>query len=34
LTWSPKTSLEEGLMACVRWFKGNRDLACRIGLGG
>jgi nucleoside-diphosphate-sugar epimerase len=34
LEWSPQTTLEEGLRACVAWFKENRDLACRIRLGG
>jgi nucleoside-diphosphate-sugar epimerase len=34
LQWSPKTSLEEGLRACVAWFNENRELACRIGPGG
>jgi UDP-glucuronate 4-epimerase len=33
LQWSPKTSLEEGLRACMAWFQENRDLACRIRLG-
>jgi nucleoside-diphosphate-sugar epimerase len=34
LGWSPKTSVEEGLRACIAWFHENRDLACRIQLGG
>lgn len=34
LHWSPKTPLEEGLRACMAWFQENRELACRIRLGG
>jgi len=33
LDWSPKTSLEEGLRACVTWFGQNRDLARRVQIG-
>jgi UDP-glucuronate 4-epimerase len=33
LGWSPKTSLEQGLRACLAWFRENRELACRIQIG-
>jgi nucleoside-diphosphate-sugar epimerase len=34
LEWSPQTTLEQGLRACVEWFLANRELACRVRLGG
>lgn len=32
LEWTPKTSLREGLSACVGWYRANRDLASAIRL--
>jgi nucleoside-diphosphate-sugar epimerase len=32
LNWSPQTTVEQGLQACVEWYRGNRSMASRIKL--